>query len=536
MKNCIQSLFCVIYHRGTIIHVLLFLSSIWAQQTSFDSLSLNRVGSLMVTSDPSHAEIILNGQKINRKTPSLLKNIPAGMNTIELSLPDYLFAQRQVAIVPDSTVSISFKLLSLSDTAHIIGDLKLGILSLPRPPLNNPYLVDSRQVFSQEITLNTGKHHVVWEGGNLYSSLDTIVEIYPGRLTTFLFNPQRLTGKLTVSPFPPDANVYINDRLYSTGEVSVSFPTGLYTVTVKRNGYFPEERQIQVLAQKDSVVSISLVHIPDRDQDGFLDSCDQCPDTYGLYDGCPKIKRSRALKRYAQVLRNNMHDDPLCVAFTAAGYLHRNPTNKYFREFISYFNNGSSFLNNYSGLHFFNTLSISFRGFFILAELGQWNSGLAYKKRQPLYVTTTSGDYCIVYDTSETIFPRIYIPGTALSAGFNFTVFDFTIAATVGYQWEDIKISDIITKENYELFKAKDSSVTQFNKYIGPKTQVVFDNDWWFINVWIDRDLPLRTERMRLSLFVSTKLSFGAWNKTGWHSMQTGILTKLFPGNKEKKR
>ena len=73
-------------------------------------------GTIFIISEPSDANIFLNGKETPFRTPATLSGVKHGLNTIEISLPDYLFAKRQINIVPDTTLTISFKLLSLSDT------------------------------------------------------------------------------------------------------------------------------------------------------------------------------------------------------------------------------------------------------------------------------------------------------------------------------------------------------------------------------------------------------------------------------------
>jgi hypothetical protein len=495
-------------------------------------------GRIKITSTPSNAHIIINGRKTIYTTPALLTNIKEGLNTIEISLPDYLFAKRQINVVADTTISISFELISLSDTAHIIGDLKLGILMLPQPPLNTPYLIDNKQIYSREVTLNTGKHHVVWEGGNRYSSLDTIVDIFPGKLTTFQFYPERLFGNLTISPFPYDADVYINNRFYNTGELNITLSTETYTVAVHRKGYYSKEQDVTINPKKHITLEIDLEEIPDRDHDGFLDSIDICPDTYGLYGGCPKQNRREAIRKYKDVLVKNFKEQPFVISVNTIGYLYRNPTNPNFREFISYFNDGNPFFNNRNGLIFANNYTFSFRGFLLSFELGQWYSGIKYKKNRhnPLIIKTldkdsTINEYFIFYDTTANIKPCITFPSTALSGGFNLSIKKFNISYSLGYQWENIRISDLIIKEEFE----KHYSDPTNKKYTGPRTEIVFNNDCWFNKLHVKFDLK-KLKRTVPAFYASAAIFFGPNVKTGWHTFQTGIEYRFYPSSKRKKK
>ncbi len=522
------------------ISIITYISIIWSAVPG-KAVTENEpelYGSISILSMPSNAVVFLNGKETGYKTPTLLTKVKAGLNTIKVILPDYLFAKRQINIIPDTTISLSFKLILLSDTAHIIGNLQLGILSLPRPPVYTPYLVDNKQVYSEEITLNAGRHQIVWEGGNIYASLDTIVEIFPGKLTTFSFSPERLTGRLTISPFPYDADIYINNRLNSTGELHTTLATGTYTIAVQRNGYNPHQRQVRITPGRHLVLEIDLEQIPDRDQDGFLDSCDQCPDVYGLYSGCPEQNRGEAVKRYMRIVRDNMNKQPLTFSINTIGYIYRNPTSAGFKEFISYFNDGNIICNNRNGLIFANTYTASYHGFHFSVELGQWYSRLEYKKyfHNPILITTEEDQYYIFYKDSVTgLEPSITLPSTAVSCGFNLTIRRFNCTYSIGYQWEDIIISDIISKAAFEQILIQTDSLVLSFPYTGPRPTIVFDNNYWFHKLRFEFDFA-REKRFLPAIYASIALPIGSKQYTGWHTIQAGMLYKFIPSVKRNSR
>jgi len=522
----------------TIIAALAALSS-FAQDSTTNHPDAEAYGAIKIISTPSDADIFLNGRETGEKTPALLTNLKAGLNTVEITLPEYLFAKRQVNIIPDSVMTISFELIMLSDTAHIIGDLQLGILSLPRAPIHSPYLVDNKQVYSQEITLNAGLHHLVWEGGNRYSSLDTIIEIFAGKLTTFSFSPERMSGKLAVDALPRDADIYLNNSLYGAGAVETSLYTGPYTLVIRRNGYYTYEKQIVIAPAKYLKLDVVLDAVPDRDRDGFLDSVDLCPDDYGLYCGCPKQNRREALRTYRKILGENLRNQRLAFSINTAGYLYRKPTSTGFSEFISYFNDGSSFCNNKNGLILANTYTAVYKGVIICCELGQWFSPLEYKKANysPVAFKTAKDEYCLYFDTMAQIAPTISIPSTALSIGFNLSLARFHAAYLLGHQWEDIIIRDIIPRTPLEAYLTGDSSVTDpaTGKYTGPRTVIIFNNNWWFHKLLFEFDLMVN-RKPSLSLYTTVALSFSTDAPTGWHSFQAGLLYRFFPSLKRNRK
>jgi hypothetical protein len=495
-------------------------------------------GTLDITTTPPGAIITINGFHTDFTTPATLFNIKPGTYTIEVSLSDYLFSKRQIMVTPDTTIFLSFELISLSDTAHIIGDLRLGILYLPQTPIDNPYLVDNRQVYAREITLNVGKHSVAWEGGNIYSSLDTVIEIFPGKLTTFQFSPQRLYEKLQVSTNPADAEIYINNRFYANGELSLTLATGTYSVSVKRLGYYVNQQQVQIQPDDPTLLTITLLRIPDRDGDGFLDSIDQCPETYGLYDGCPKQKKSQVLRRSISVLADNFRVQPLVCSIQLLNFLNRVPTNKRFREFISYFNDGQFYSNNKNGFTMANSSSCSFYGLFLGIELGQWYSGLEYRKLlfNPLLIPIEKDTYCVYFDSTSGINPTVQFPSTALSFGINFMIKRMNVSFGFGYQWEDIIIKDLVTKKNLEKYLKQTGNIdlaATKNKYIGPRTSISFNNDFWYTLLVFQLDV-YRLKRSTIGVYASSFLSI-TQQQTGWRGFHAGITYKIVAFDKSRK-
>lgn len=255
------------------------------------SISTLANGNVSISSSPAGAEIIIDGVSTGKYTPSELTFTDTLNHELELQLPQHIFTKREFKIVNDSSINLSVNLMALSDTAIIIGDLELGILSLTPPPLKIPYTVDGKKVYSKDVILNAGLHQVEWNGGEIYSSMDTILTISPGKMTVLRFYPKRLSGTITVSVIPEDAGIFLNKIQYGTGNIKASVNTGSYNLSIKRNGFVPFDTVITIKPDEQINFDVVQNRIPDEDGDGFLDSIDLCPEIYGLYDGCPKQKK-----------------------------------------------------------------------------------------------------------------------------------------------------------------------------------------------------------------------------------------------------
>ncbi|MBD3390727.1 MAG: PEGA domain-containing protein, partial [Chitinivibrionales bacterium] len=431
-------------------------------------------GAIEVSSEPPEAEIILDGTPTALATPAILADIDSGWHTLEVTIPNYLFSRRRIHVAADSMTTVSFRLISTVDTAYIIGDYTIGVLLLDRlPPKSPPYLVDGLPANSREIALNFGKHRVQWDGRTLWESLDTVVEVLPGKVTRLRFSPRRLTGILTILPDPPDAEVIVDGRSYGYGPFSHVMPTGPYRISVERIEYYPEKATAEVLPDQRITLDIALRKVPDRDHDGFLDTLDHCPDDYGLYAGCPRPRFRDAMVQNARRIKHNVKNDPFAVSCNALAYLYRTPMNNRLREVLSYFSDGPLYMNNVAGVVVANRYAVSYRGFHVNVELGQWNTGLRYRKRDTLSFETADETYHVYFDSLAGVEPAVLIPSTAVSAGAHFRLWWLDIGYALGCQWEDIILEDLELAGNGSIVSA------------------VFDNDWWFHHLLVDINIDI---------------------------------------------
>ncbi len=468
-------------------------------------------GAIAVSSQPSQAEIILDGVNTGLTTFARLEDIDTGVHVLEVSVPNYLFARRRIRVLPDTLVTVSFQLISALDTAYVIGEPAIGVLSLEKPPaVSPPYVVDGLAVRSLQIALNEGTHRVQWDGRDLYASLDTVVEVFRGKVTYCAFSPRRLTGILAISPYPTDAEVVVDARSYGYGVFTRLMPSGPVRVEVRRLGYYADARVVNIAPNRRVDLDVELRPIPDRDGDGFLDSADHCPEQYGLYAGCPKPRMRDAVWQNLRRLSGNMRDDPLTISCNTLGYMYRMPTNKRFGEILSYFSDGKPLMNNVAGFVAGNMVAVSFRGFAACWQLGQWNTPLEYRKRDTLTIVTTQDSYHVYYDSLAGVEPIGLIPSTAFSLGVHYTFRWLDVGYTLGRQWEDIILADLIRSSD------------------GRTTTVVFDNDWWFHQLHIDANIDIGASVLP-SAYLAMKFPFGSHHRTGWHAFELGMKLKFRP-------
>jgi hypothetical protein len=328
----------------------------------------------------------------------------------------------------------------------------------------------------------------------------------------------RLGGLVTFQLTPRDALLCIERFPCSPGGTTVELPSGFHTARISRFGFQPERRKFIVSHDKKITIRVKLEEHADRDSDGFPDSIDRCPDVYGLYEGCPKPDFQTMFMMKYDELTEYMETEPFSFAVSGIGYINRSPANKRFHNFMSSFSGGlSGGLNNYQGITLGNIYQVSARGFMTQVELGQWVSGVKYRRPDTMTINTKHDRYLIWYDSLYNIDPAVFFPSTAASIGFKYRLHNYSVGYSLGFQWEDIVLDEI------EKIGADGTSTADFRR-------VIFNNDWWFHEIMLEADLFMDTF-MTPSLYAKFKFPFGPTMRTKWHVFQMGLQFRMRPVN-----
>jgi len=475
-------------------------------------------GELHLDSEPPGADIYLYGKATGKRTPAELGNMIAGKYEVELFLPEHRFGRRSISVPNGGVSSNSFQLISDFDTLLVLGENQHGILVLPYPPIDSAYRIgDTLKAAFQEQLLE-GEYRITWHGGGLYKDIDTVIFVPAGHMTYFNAPFVRLSGTAVFEVYPEDALLCVEGFPCFPGDVTMDLPSGFHTARASRHGYEAERHKFIVSHGKTSRVRIYLTLNADRDGDGLPDSVDRCPDDYGLYNGCPKPDfKTMAKMKYGE-LEEYMMTEPLSFTISAIGYISRTPTNGTFRNMLSSFSGGlAGGLNNYQGLTVGNIYQVSYRGFMAQAELGQWASGVRFRRPDTLIINTENDKYIIQYDSIYQIDPAFFFPSTALSAGFKYRLYNYSVGYSLGYQWEEIILD--------ELQRVSDKQ---------RDIKVIFDNNWWFHEIMVEADMFTDTF-LTPALYAKFKFPFGPTLRTRWHVLQFGLQMRLRPANWKKR-
>ncbi len=167
----------------------------------------NIIGNLSITSDPVGADIFLNGNATNKKTPFTFNNILAGQYIVTLKLKDFADATRTVLVNRNQTTNVSVTLID--NTPPVIVDLNYT--------KDNGKLVFAFS-FNQDVTLDTvnfakpdGTTLSQNYGGQTVPKGRVIELRYPEVLTgswSFNFVGHKVAGRK--KPFNVNKNIVVN--------------------------------------------------------------------------------------------------------------------------------------------------------------------------------------------------------------------------------------------------------------------------------------------------------------------------------------
>lgn len=464
-------------------------------------------GILEVISEPSGAEIIINHIRTGRFTPDTLRNLPNKELKVTVLLEEYRYEERTVVPGLDSVETVSFTQLSDFDTLAITGDSLFGILQLPIPPVETPYLVNEIIEDRENVILSAGIHHIEWDGGISYEPIDTFIEVRPARIVTVDLVFARRYGRVDFVVEPESAVITIDTSVAGIGSVRKPVTAGKHQLNVQQSGWLPVEKSFVLFPGQTYRDTIRLEPTPDRDGDGFHDTVDVCPEEHGIYDGCPTIQRREEIKRLSRHFGSSFLSAPFTVELAPVSIQSRIATDGEFRELISLFNDGPSLLNNYRGCAMINKLWIS-RGLFIGSIDGGYSfADLSYEKQWNIPLNSDSTEQ-LIYSDYENVTPTINIFSLGAQIGIQLHGDIVSFAVLTGYLYETITMSGITTWD-------KDGEEVHITKEM--------DNSSW--NTTIRTSFSFRDEPMFPRLYGEMSFAPGTdESTTGWVDVRLGII------------
>jgi len=271
-------------------------------------------GTLIVSSNPAGAAISLDGVDTGNVTPATFTGIEQGDHLVEVSLANYVPANKTVGVQAGGSVTADFSLVPVPTT---------GSLNVTSSPAGAAISLDGSAtgkttpfIFND---ITPGDHTVdVSLAG--YSPGSATIAVTTGETASadFQLVPVPQTGSIAVTSTPAGAGISLDGN--DTGEVTPftldNVLAGTHTIDVSLPGYFPASQNVSVTTGFTANVDFQLTVIPPRT--GSISVTSSPAGAEIMLDGTPTGKTTPAV--LDSVVPGNH-----TVAVSLAGY---NPASK----------------------------------------------------------------------------------------------------------------------------------------------------------------------------------------------------------------
>lgn len=205
-------------------------------------------GNIRITSEPSGADIKLDGVSTNRKTPSTLEKISSGDHTISISKDMYSEKSEKITVNDELTKDVFIELQAGYGT--------IGIVARPAADI----VIDGNKAGSGNYfaRLSPGMHKLVFTRENYYSQQQEI-SVAQGQEETINIELKPITGSITIMVDPPESAIYLNEKYYGLSpKIIDSLIIGDYSMMIEKSGFALFRQKIKIEENKNLQISNSL--------------------------------------------------------------------------------------------------------------------------------------------------------------------------------------------------------------------------------------------------------------------------------------
>jgi len=206
-------------------------------------------GSLKVTSGPeSDMRIYLDGIYTGKKTPATISKVKSGKHTLTLKNKWFQPESRYVSIVDGKTTEF-----------HMTLEPTYGKVKIITEPPANIFINGQKVGFDSYVGRLKEGVHSFEARREKYSDVSVERKITKSEKLTLNLTPKPKYGKLDINSEPYNARIILNGKDYGrTPKVIHDLLVGDYKLVVKKEGYFQEERTVNVRAKKTRGIDLEL--------------------------------------------------------------------------------------------------------------------------------------------------------------------------------------------------------------------------------------------------------------------------------------
>lgn len=205
-------------------------------------------GNIKIVSEPSGANIKLDGVDLYQKTPATLANIPSGQHNISLSKDMYSDKVEKVNVTDELTTEVFLELQAGYGT--------VGIVAKPDAAISIDGNLAGSGNYSGRLT--PGKHKILVSREKYYPQQPEITVI-KGQEEVLNIQLIPILGSLTVMVDPPETAIYLNSKYYGLSPKSIdSLIIGEYDLELKKEGFAIFRKHVVIEENKTFQINNTL--------------------------------------------------------------------------------------------------------------------------------------------------------------------------------------------------------------------------------------------------------------------------------------
>ncbi|MFC2100639.1 PEGA domain-containing protein [Bacteroidota bacterium] len=208
-------------------------------QLKEEPVEANKLGFILIESNPEKADVFINGQSKGQVTPyqELLKE---GEYSFTLKKELYHDYKGKFEIIGDKTITLKPQLLPSFGT----------LIVNSQPEKGAAITIDNRNInqvtpYTQE-KIAPGKHMITLRK-EMYEPISKEFTISEGKLTSLNLTLIPTFGEITIAT-KPSAKILIDNMEMATGSYSGRLNKGIHLIEVKKDKYYSQQKNTEVIA------------------------------------------------------------------------------------------------------------------------------------------------------------------------------------------------------------------------------------------------------------------------------------------------
>jgi len=219
------------------------------------------MGSIVVHSTPSGAQVIVDGVDTKLKTPCTVENLPVGRYSIKIVKAGYQTAQLARVVQGGQATNVSASLTKtqtrVSSQSTQKSYFKVNVDPWAKIYIDGKYIETTP--IARALEISAGNHSVRLENPN-FQSWQKRINFKPGQTVSMDIKLEPFAGYLKIS-VRPWADVYIDGKFYETTPIAdaIRLPAGNHAIKLINPSFVPHEEVVTVVANKTIKKSVELV-------------------------------------------------------------------------------------------------------------------------------------------------------------------------------------------------------------------------------------------------------------------------------------